>query len=101
MKASKVKIMNIGDASNKQFAQSASYNDLHEVELLSENVEIWPCDYIMICKECKVCIHTFSCEYVDYLIKLNTCKHIHACVAFISRELLPSTTKCDSNNNIE
>jgi hypothetical protein len=33
------------------------------------------------CTECDICVHTFRCTCIDYIIKLNICKHIHACVA--------------------
>lgn len=32
------------------------------------------------CIPCKICIHTYSCECVDYIIKNNICKHIHFCI---------------------
>lgn len=31
------------------------------------------------CNICDVCIHSFKCSCTDSLIKLNICKHIHAC----------------------
>ena len=31
------------------------------------------------CSVCNICIHTFTCECIDNIIKLNICKHIHAC----------------------
>lgn len=38
------------------------------------------------CPVCQVCVHKFTCTCVDYQIKGNLCKHIHACM-------------CTSNNN--
>ncbi|XP_026465873.1 uncharacterized protein LOC113369306 [Ctenocephalides felis] len=31
------------------------------------------------CEPCKICFHTYSCTCIDYLIRSNICKHIHAC----------------------
>lgn len=31
------------------------------------------------CKQCNICIHTFNCSCTDNIIKMNICKHIHAC----------------------
>lgn len=31
------------------------------------------------CPVCKICIHTFTCTCTDNIIKINICKHIHAC----------------------
>jgi len=30
------------------------------------------------CRKCNVCVRIYACP--DYIIKLNICKHIHACV---------------------
>lgn len=37
-------------------------------------------DCFCTCIPCNICIHTYSCECVDYIIKNNICKHIHFCV---------------------
>jgi len=44
------------------------------------------------CSVCNICIHTFTCECVDNIIKLNICKHIHACAQAFNK--LPN----DSSN---
>ncbi|XP_026464645.1 uncharacterized protein LOC113367234 [Ctenocephalides felis] len=41
----------------------------------------------MRCESCKICLHTYSCSCIDYLIRSNICKHIHACV-----KVFPSDT---------
>lgn len=51
------------------------------------------------CVPCNICIHTYSCECIDYIIKNNICKHIHFCV-----QTLQTKMKRDfvvSNNAIE
>ncbi|GFR16068.1 uncharacterized protein TNCT_342451 [Trichonephila clavata] len=35
------------------------------------------CDYPIRCHICKICIHSFTCNCVDYSIKFTICKHIH------------------------
>ncbi|VEN58512.1 unnamed protein product [Callosobruchus maculatus] len=32
----------------------------------------------LFCSNCKVCVHIFSCTCLDFFIKYNMCKHIHA-----------------------
>ncbi|XP_050064830.1 uncharacterized protein LOC126553754 [Aphis gossypii] len=44
------------------------------------------------CSVCNICIHTFTCECIDNIIKLNICKHIHACAQAFNK--LPN----DSSN---
>lgn len=44
------------------------------------------------CKECNICFHTFQCTCVDNLIKMNICKHIHACAREVSKSFY--------NNNV-
>lgn len=34
----------------------------------------------LTCPVCKICVHQFECSCVDYSIKGNFCKHIHACI---------------------
>lgn len=31
------------------------------------------------CTRCKICIHSFKCTCVNYLLYHNICKHIHLC----------------------
>jgi len=49
----------------------------------------------MICEQCdqKICVHTFACECVDYLIKTYICKHIHATVAYMSKDILTTESE--------
>ena len=36
-----------------------------------------PTNCHLLCNECAICIHKYSCTCVDYLIKHTICKHIH------------------------
>ena len=65
---------------------STSKEIQYEVEQLTEKIETCSPDCLAICDECQpiICIHTFSCNCVDHVIKQNICKHIHACVRHIS-----------------
>lgn len=44
------------------------------------------------CAVCNICIHTYTCECIDNIIKLNICKHIHACAQSFNKV-------SDDNNN--
>lgn len=94
-RAKEVKV-NFNQATSKWSVQSQSSTDiLYEVELVCENVGICNDDCIMICEQCepKICVHTFSCECVDYLIKTDICKHIHATVACMSKNMLTAESE--------
>lgn len=47
------------------------------------------------CIKCNICVHTFHCSCMDNLIKLNICKHIHACARLIFNSF------DDKENNVE
>jgi hypothetical protein len=38
------------------------------------------CSCPLNCPACRACVHQVSCECHDFTIKLNFCKHIHACL---------------------
>ncbi|XP_047112053.1 uncharacterized protein LOC124788816 [Schistocerca piceifrons] len=59
----------------------------HEVYLVQEN-NIF-CNCKLVCTDCKVCIHRYSCTCIDYSIKLNMCKHIHNVCQLDSTEQNP------------
>lgn len=42
----------------------------------SENCMGWP----LMCPSRYICVHQFTCTNVDYKIKGNFCKHVHACL---------------------
>lgn len=41
-------------------------------------------DCRLVCRKCNICIHNYTCECSDHIIKLNICKHIHACAILSS-----------------
>jgi len=41
-------------------------------------------DFRLVCRKCNMSIHYYTCECSDYIIKLNICKHIHACTILSS-----------------
>ncbi|CAG2063580.1 unnamed protein product [Timema podura] len=42
------------------------------------------------CSHCKVCIHMYNCTCINNIIKMNLCKHIHACMHYL----------CDTSTNV-
>lgn len=60
---------------NSETNSAVQYIVLKEKDILCD---IEKCQ--LICKECKVCAHIFSCTCMDYFVKLNPCKQIHAVV---------------------
>lgn len=49
-----------------------------EMYFVKENDKTCKCQ--LICVDCDVCIHRYSCSCVDACIKFNMCKHIHLVV---------------------
>ncbi|GFY67324.1 hypothetical protein TNIN_123371 [Trichonephila inaurata madagascariensis] len=35
------------------------------------------CDCSIRCHTCQICIHSFTCNCVDYAVRFTICKHIH------------------------
>jgi len=50
-----------------------AYEVIHSIDVC--NTE----DCRLVCRKCNICIHNYTYECSDYIIKLNICKHIHAC----------------------
>jgi len=50
----------------------------------------------LICSECKICVHQFTCTCVDNFIRFNICKHIHACAQLASRSDSPKLAETDN-----
>lgn len=44
-------------------------------------------DCRLVCWKCNICIHNYTCECSDHIIKLNICKHIHARALLFSKSL--------------
>lgn len=60
---------------NQWTITSESQADIvYSVEKVHESC---PSSCRMICRECNICPHMFTCECVDHLTALNICKHIH------------------------
>lgn len=38
------------------------------------------------CKDCEICIHLFSCECADNIVKSELCEHIHLVVRFLNEK---------------
>lgn len=63
--------------------------------MLSKKLEN-SCSCALRCPLCKVCVHQAICECVDNIIRLNICKHIHACIRQI-----PLTERVDNHHEAE
>lgn len=81
----------------KEWIITSSSNSLQEYQIVKAQET---CDVLcLMCKECNICYHTYKCSCVDNLIKMNICKHIHACAREFS--MIPafnSATVDDTNN---
>jgi len=49
------------------------------------------------CRKCNICIHSYHCDCLDNVIRVNICKHIHAC----AREFNEVIDDCGYNINHE
>lgn len=47
----------------------------YEIYFIQETSKM--CDCKLICTDCLICIHNFTCSCIDSSIKYNICKHIH------------------------
>lgn len=80
IQASHIKSLSISDItevdSNSWKVKSLSSDNCYTVDKLTEicTDEVCP----LSCRQCKICIHNFSCSCPDFQIKYNICKHIHA-----------------------
>ncbi|XP_065207052.1 uncharacterized protein LOC135836259 [Planococcus citri] len=70
----------------------------YAVELLLEQPQVCSSSCSSTCEQCipKICVHTFSCECTDYVMRRNICKHIHALVIFPNVPKEISVIQCDS-----
>lgn len=75
--------------------------------LIQKNIAVDKC-CLLICQECDICVHAYTCDCSDFFIKSTICKHIH----YIAKErssnnitkipatsefLLPAEEKCILN----
>lgn len=57
------------------------------------------CEHLCLeCTVCNICIHTFKCSCTDNLIKLNICKHIHACAKHVLYSLKSDYVRVEAAN---
>lgn len=59
---------------------SSSRPETYEIEQLKTN-----CNCMLVCDECQVCIHYYSCTCLDSAIRWNMCKHIHLVGRFVKQ----------------
>ena len=68
-----------------------SADQKQEYTVLQEN-ETCPTNCQLLCKECAVCIHMYSCTCMDFVINHTICKHIHlAATSKVEKNLLTDT----------
>lgn len=73
-------------------------NIIYEVVKILNKKEVCS-DCYCICIPCNICIHTYSYECVDYIIKNNICKYIHFCAQTTIRSNIIISN--NSYNNID
>lgn len=61
----------------KEEQKLARSNNSAEYTVSRSRNELSICCWLM-CSLCKICIHTYSCTCVDFLIRNTICKHIHS-----------------------
>lgn len=87
-----IKSHNIGAQINPEFIKviddkrweicSKETNIVYEVIQVKDTCNTEDCR--LVCRKCNICIHNYTCECSDHIIKLNICKHIHACAMLSS-----------------
>ncbi|XP_016657057.1 uncharacterized protein LOC103308233 [Acyrthosiphon pisum] len=56
--------------------EQIAHSHLRSINIESKNCMGCP----LACPSCHICVHKFTCTCVDYKIKGNFCKHVHACI---------------------
>lgn len=64
-----------------------------EVYAIQENLQ--SCDCQLVCSECNICIHRYTCSCPDSAIKYNICKHIHLVAQTVSKEETATGNFCN------
>ena len=64
-----------GDQDDEYFVQSESKTEIKIYTIKSKTSDTCQCK--LKCLPCNACVHTYSCNCLDYVIKNNLCKHIH------------------------
>ena len=65
---------------------------LYDVSKVNERCAVSSCK--MVCPDCELCSHEYTCTCVDFLLRTNICKHIHLvaqCVSKKKHSLSPET----------
>lgn len=70
----KPEMIRVISAGNEWQVQSSNMKRKYDVILLVKECEGCP----LQCNECNICVHDFKCSCIDYTLRLNMCKHIHA-----------------------
>ena len=70
-----------------------SRHELRSVKLLEK-----ACECHVRCHECNVCMHTASCNCIDYTIRYNICKHIHFAAREAGRRVCPAPASGNSSS---
>lgn len=70
-----------------------------EVYRIEENDNSIECNCKLICDDCNVCIHRYSCTCIDACIKWNMCKHVHLLCRYI-KEIAQTKIDPVSSNSI-
>jgi len=62
-------------------AHSADGKNIYHISQLNK---LCPYNCSISCADCHICIHMFSCNCPDALIRATICKHVHLLVQFLS-----------------
>lgn len=72
----KMKVTKVPSEDDDEFyVQSENQDEIKIYTIKKKSLDPCPCK--LKCSPCNACVHTYSCNCVDYLIKNNLCKHIH------------------------
>ena len=83
---------------HKWKVQSASiHNQMYSV---TEEDKICPYKCHLICSNCNVCIHMFSCSCTDALIHGTICKHIHLVIRAEGKNMTSCSTITNEKGSI-
>ena len=83
--------------------KSQSQDQLYEIKKCRDDSTSGCCTCKMVCNECKVCLHEYTCTCNDFLLRTTICKHIHSVKQFINKKsnLLQNIVTSDVSSNKE
>ena len=61
--------------------KSSSTSDVYTVR---QKYEKCPYTCLLICRQCSVCVHQYSCTCLDSITRSTICKHVHLVMRFLS-----------------